>query len=212
MALMYAKVKITGTKPLLLNSFSTETLSLERKERSGVAGNDPEEWKRTYTANENGQLYVDPSYIFGCMREASKYTKSGRGSIQPKLSATLQVLSSSIYFNRFIPEEISQDKSRPVYLDVRSVRNPSTRGRNIRYRVGLSPNWETEFEIIWDNTLVATQQIKAILHDAGMLVGLADGRSIGYGRFEVDTIETMLYEEYKNIDKKVAVNAQKTSI
>jgi hypothetical protein len=206
MALMYAKVKIAGTKPLLFNSFSTETLSLRRKERSGVAGNDPEEWKRTYTANENGQLYVDPSYIFGCMREASKYTKIGRSSIQSKLSATLQVLSTSIYFNRFIPEEMSQDISRPVYLDVRSVRNPTTRGRNIRYRVALSPNWKTEFEIIWDNTLVASQQIKAVLHDAGMLVGLADGRSIGYGRFEVDSIDTMLYEEFEKINKE-ALNA-----
>jgi hypothetical protein len=206
MALMYAKVKIAGTKPLLFNSFSTETLSLRRKERSGVAGNDPEEWKRTYTANENGHLYVDPSYIFGCMREASKYTKIGRSSIQSKLSATLQVLSTSIYFNRFIPEEMSQDISRPVYLDVRSVRNPTTRGRNIRYRVALSPNWKTEFEIIWDNTLVASQQIKAVLHDAGMLVGLADGRSIGYGRFEVDSIDTMLYEEFEKINKE-ALNA-----
>jgi hypothetical protein len=36
MALMYANVKITGTKPLLFHSFSTETLSLERRERTGV--------------------------------------------------------------------------------------------------------------------------------------------------------------------------------
>ncbi|MEH7236237.1 hypothetical protein [Bacillus sp. JJ1562] len=214
MVLMYAKVRIKGSKPLLIHLFTPETLSLERRERSGVAGNDPEEWKRTYTANENGQLYVDPSYIFGCMREASKYTKSGRGSIQPKLSATLQVLSSRIYFNRFMPEEITQDENEPVYLDVRSVRNPTTKGRNIRYRVAISSGWETEFEIIWDNTVLASQQIQAVLYDAGMLVGLADGRSIGYGRFEVNTIETMLYEDFKNnknTQKEKLENAQKTS-
>ncbi|MBT2729219.1 hypothetical protein J7E63_20190 [Bacillus sp. ISL-75] len=203
MALMYAKVRIKGTKPLLFHSFTTETLSLERRERTGVAGNDPEEWKRTYTANENGQLYVNPSYVFGCMREASKYTKNGRGSIQPKLSATLQVLSSHIYFNRFMPEKITKDENAPVYLDVRSVRNPSTKGRNVRYRVALSAGWETEFEIIWDNTLVASQQIEAILNDAGMLIGLADARSIGYGRFEVKSIEPMPYDKFKKSHKKV---------
>ncbi|MGP1906795.1 hypothetical protein ACTSEZ_01400 [Metabacillus sp. JX24] len=194
---MYAKVKIKGSKPLLIHMFTTETLSLERRERTGVAGNDPEEWKRTYTVNEEGQLYVHPSYVFGSMREASKYTKSGRGSIQPKLSATLQLLSSRIYFNRFMPEEITRNENEPVYLDVRSVRNPSTKGRNVRYRVALSTGWESEFEIIWDNTLVATHQIEAVLYDAGMLVGLADARSIGYGRFEVKSIETNTYEVYK---------------
>ena len=190
MALQIAKVKIEGVKPLFIHQFTTETLSLERKERTGVAGNDPEEWKRTHTVDENNQLYIDSSYIFGCMREASKHTKSGRGSIQPKLSATLQVLTNRIYFNRYMPDNITQDEHEPVYLDVRSVRNPNTKGRNVRYRVALSPGWQTEFEIIWDNTLVATHQIEAILHDAGMLVGLADGRSIGFGRFEVVSFES----------------------
>jgi len=197
MALMYANVTVEGTKDLFFHIFTTETLSLERRERTGVAGNDPEEWKRTYTADENGQLYVNPSYVFGCMREAAKHTKSGRGSIQSKLSATLQVLSNRIVFDRYMPEEITQDENEPVYLDVRSVRNPSTKGRNVRYRVALSPGWQTSFEIIWDNTLVATHQIEAVLHDAGMLVGLADGRSIGYGRFEVKEFNSMPYEEYK---------------
>lgn len=211
MALMYANVTVKGTKDLFFHIFTTETLSLERRERTGVAGNDPEEWKRTYTADENGQLYVNPSYVFGCMREASKHTKSGRGSIQSKLSATLQVLSNRICFNRYMPEEITQDQNEPVYLDIRSVRNPSTKGRNVRYRVALSPGWETSFKIIWDNTLVATHQIEAVLHDAGMLVGLADGRSIGYGRFEVTEFTTMPYEEYKATLSKSKTKKKKTA-
>lgn len=211
MALMYANVTVEGTKDLFFHIFTTETLSLERRERTGVAGNDPEEWKRTYTADENGQLYVNPSYVFGCMREAAKHTKSGRGSIQSKLSATLQVLSNRIVFDRYMPEEITQDDNEPVYLDVRSVRNPSTKGRNVRYRVALSPGWQTSFEIIWDNTLVATHQIEAVLHDAGMLVGLADGRSIGYGRFEVKEFNSMLYEEYKASLSKKTNKKKKTA-
>ncbi len=65
------------------------------------------------------------------MREAARYTKEGRLSIQNKVSATLQVLSNRIYFNRFIPNNITQDENEPVYLDIRGVRNPNTRGRNI---------------------------------------------------------------------------------
>ncbi len=44
---------------------------------------------------------------------------------------------------------------------------------------------------------MATHQIEAVLHDAGMLVGWADARSIGYGRFEIISFETMAYEESK---------------
>lgn len=196
MALQQAKVKIKGTKPLLIHVFKPEILSLKRKAPSGVAGNNPEEWKQTYTADKNGQLYVNPSYIFGTMREASKYTKQGISSIQKKVVATLQVLNNRIYFNRYLPENITQDESEPVYLDVRSVRSPTTKARNIRYRVALSLGWETSFEIIWDNSIVSNGNIEAVLHDAGSLVGLGDGRSIGYGRFEVISFKS--YEFKKN--------------
>jgi hypothetical protein len=60
-----------------------------------------------------------------------------------------------------MPEEITQDNNESVYLDVRSVRNPTTKGRNVRYRVALSSGWKTEFEVIWENTLVASQQLEA---------------------------------------------------
>jgi len=197
MSLYFAKVRIKGTKPLLIHVFREDTLSLERRERTGVAGNDPEEWKRTYTADENKQLYLSPSYIFGCMRVASKHTKDGRSSIQSKLSATLQVLTNRIYFDRYMPDEITQNEQEPVYLDVRGVKNPNTHGRNVRYRVALSPGWETEFNILWDNTVVANPLIKTVMSDAGTLVGLADGRSIGFGRFEVISFDVKKYEELK---------------
>lgn len=31
--------------------------------------------------------------------------------------------------------------------------------------------------------------MQAVLHDAGVLVGIADGRSVGFGRFEVVKFE-----------------------
>lgn len=205
MAQVKAKVKIKGIRPFLFHCFSNETLSLVRKARTGVAGNDPEEWKKSYSSTKDGQLYVDPSYIFGCLRAAAFHTKSGRGSIQAKFSSTLQVLNDKVLFDRYMPideeEFLNKSPEDDVYLDVRSVRNPNTGSRNVRYRVAMSTGWETEFEIQWDNTIVSEGQVRQVLVDAGSLIGLADGRSIGYGRFDVLSVEI---EGLKNAKKTSA--------
>ena len=187
-----AKVKIRGTRPILWHKFGPDAIPLEKQERTGVAGNDPEEWKRSVLFTKEGQLYLDPSYVFGCFRDAAKYTKKGRGSIMTLVSATLEVGELRVLIDRFIPgfdgglpEEIPTDCDEPVYLDIRGVRNPSTKGRNVRYRVAASPGWEAEFTLLWDATIVNRSQMEAVANDAGQLVGLADGRSIGFGRFDV---------------------------
>jgi len=187
-----ARVTIRGVRPILFHRFGPEALPLEKQERTGVAGNDPEEWKRTVIATKEGQLYLPPEYIFACLREAAKYTKKGRGSIQPLVAATLQVIENKVLLDRWLPDglnSLSTDDSEPVYLDIRGVRNPASRGMNVRYRVAASPGWRATFHIRWDVTIVSRAQMQAVLIDAGRLVGLADGRSIGFGRFEIEEFE-----------------------
>ncbi|GGE29123.1 hypothetical protein GCM10011571_34070 [Marinithermofilum abyssi] len=201
MAEVKAKITIQGTRPILWHRFGPEAIPLEKKEKTGVAGNDPDEWKSTYTCTRSGQLYLDGSYVFGCLRNAAKYTKSGRGSIQNNVAATLQVEEDIILLDRFMPEELIQDPEEPVYLDVRSVRNPNTKGRNVRYRVAASPGWKATFHITWDATIVSRKQMETVLIDAGKLVGLADGRNIGFGRFVIESFE---YVELENAEEASA--------
>jgi hypothetical protein len=192
MALVSAEVAIRGTRPLLWNRFGTDAIPLERKKKEGVAGNNPEEWRKTVLQTPAGQLYLEPTYVFGCLRDAAKHTKIGRGSLQPKIVATLQILDSQILIDRWIPENEDLpvgDDTEPVYIDVRSVRNPATRARNIRYRVAASIGWPARFKILWDNTIVSEGQMEAVIRDAGPLQGLGDGRSIGYGRFELASFQ-----------------------
>jgi len=191
-----AKVSIKGARPLLWHKFGPESIPLEKQERTGVAGNDPQEWARTVLHTKEGQLYLEPSYIFGSLRDAARYTKKGRGSIQKYVVATLQVVEDRVLIDRWIPNfndgppaELTQDSDEPVYLDVRGVRNPTNRARNVRYRVAASPGWQTTFTLLWDCTIVSREQMQAVAIDAGRLVGLGDGRSIGFGRFEVVEFE-----------------------
>jgi hypothetical protein len=197
-----AKVTIKGVRPLLLHHFGPDALPLEKQEKDGVAGNSPNEWRKTALVTKEGQLYLKPTYAFATIRDAAKHTKKGKGSIQSAVAATLQVLDNVILIDRYFPgfpsaavfdintaEPPPRDETEPVYLDVQSVRNPSTKARNIRYRVAASPGWSCSFTILFDKTIVDRNQMRAVLNDAGVLVGIADGRSIGFGRFTVESFE-----------------------
>lgn len=194
-----ATVKIIGIRPLLWHHFGPDALPLEKQERTGVAGNDPEDWRKTCLVTKDGQLYMPPTYVFACLRDGARYTKKGKGSIQKSVVATLQVTTDRVLIDRHFPgfpnghafdissaEPPPGDSELPVYLDIQSVRNPATKARNIRYRVAASLGWSCSFDLIWDKTIVSRGEIESCVIDAGKLCGIGDGRSIGMGRFVVE--------------------------
>jgi hypothetical protein len=202
--ILKAKVKIKGVRPLFFHKFGPEALPLEAQEKTGRAGNDPEEWRKTVMVTKDGQLFVEPTYVFATLRGGAKYTKKGKGSIQPALAATLQVVDNRVLINRYLPgfpnghacdpkavAPPAQDSDAPVYLDIRGVVNPTTKARNVRYRIAASPGWECEFTVAWDKTIVSRGEMEAVLRDAGTLVGIGNGRAIGMGRFEVASFEVV---------------------
>lgn len=190
-----AEVTIRGTRALLQHHFGPEALPLEKKERTGVAGNQPSEWRDTAMVTPAGQLYLPGSYAFGCLRDGARYTKKGRGSIQSAVSATLQVTEEQILLDRWLPggqpgqiidlRTIEAPICGEVYVDVRGVTNPSTKGKNVRYRLATTAGWTATFHIEWDKTVVSRSEMESVCIDAGKLCGLGSGRSIGYGRFEI---------------------------
>jgi hypothetical protein len=201
--MLRATVSVEGTRPLLWHHFGADAIPTDkRKERTGVAGNDPEEWRKKVLVTRQGQLYILPTYVFATIRDGAKYTKRGRGSIQTAVAATLQVEDEIILVDRFFPgfpnghdfdaaaaEAPPVNTASPVYLDVRSVKNPATKARNVRYRVATPSGWRAHFTLLWDRTVVSRNEIEAVIRDAGQLVGLADGRSVGFGRFSLQGFE-----------------------
>ena len=198
------RVTLRGIRPLFWHHFGREAIPLEgqRKEKTGVAGNDPEEWRRTTLVTKEGQTYLLGTYAFSTTVAGAKFIKKGRGSIQADVSATLQVVDDKILVNRWFPgypngkefaienaEVPPEDSDQPIYLDVRAVVNPQTKGRNVRYRIVASPGWECAFTIEFDNTIVSDNQIHAALRDAGRFVGIGNAHKIGMGRFEVVAFE-----------------------
>ena len=152
-----ARVEILGKRPLLQHRFGPEALPLEKGERTGVAGNDPSEWRRTCMVTPDGQMYVRGTNVFGMVRDAAKYTKKGKGSIQALVAATLQIEEECVVLDRWVPKggEPPADPSCPVYIDVCGVRNPTTKARNVRYRLAASAGWRAAFTLVWDKTIVS---------------------------------------------------------
>ncbi|MBZ9624387.1 hypothetical protein G9F71_016160 [Clostridium sp. FP2] len=197
-----ANINVEGTRTLIWNRFSEDRLDAKTK-KSGTKGNDPNEWKKTVLLTKDNQLYIMPESIFSCIKEGGKYTKNGRGTMQNIVTATLQIIDNIILTNRFLPDELTRDPTEDVYLDVRSVRNPTTRGRNMRYRVATKPEWKMDFTIMWDCSLISEELIESIIIDAGDYCGLGDGRNIGMGRFTLNKFE-IISEDAKNAKKTTA--------
>lgn len=197
-----AKVRIQGTRSLFFHWFGPNAIPLEKQEKTGAAGNDPSEWRRSTLVTQDGQLYITAPYVFGTLRNAAKFVKSGRKSLMSDVGATLQILDDVVLIDRYFPgfpngkvfdiniaEEPPRDSSQLVYLDVRGAVNPSTKGRNIRYRIAASPGWSCEFGLMWDKTIVSRAQMESVLWHAGQLVGIGNARTIGMGRFQVASFE-----------------------
>jgi hypothetical protein len=151
-----------------------------------VAGNDPTEWRRTVLVTAEGRLFLPSTYVFGCLRDGARFTRKGRGTLQPAVASTLQVVDERVVLDQALPDPLPTDPAAPIYLDVRSVRNPVTKARNVRYRVAAAPGWRLGFAVQWDRTVVSRGELEAVLVDAGRLVGIGNGRTIGFGRFVLD--------------------------
>lgn len=197
--ILTAEITIRGTRPILWHRFGPDALPLEKQERTGVAGNDPEEWRRTCLITKDGQLYLPPTYVFSTCKNGGQYTKRGKSSLLKPIAATLQVVDDKVLVDRYFPgfpnghafdvkvvDSPSNDSELPVYLDIQGVVNPNTKSRNVRYRIAASSGWRATFHVMWDKTIVSRAEMEAVWIDAGKLVGIGNGRAVGYGRFEVE--------------------------
>lgn len=188
-----AKIKIEGIKPILFHTFPIDTLDSGRG-RKGSTGKDEEEWKSTVLMNEKRELYILSSYIIGAIREGGKHIKVGKGSLSKKVGSSLECSDDRIFLDGLkVPEEKELTKltTDPVYLDIRSVVNPATKGRNLRYRIAAKPGWSFSTIMYWDDFAVSKEHMKVAVESAGIFDGIGDGRKIGFGRFKLISFEML---------------------
>ncbi len=127
MSIERVKATVRMTREYFYHNPADDILDGGRKAKTGSAGNDPEEWKKTFTATKTGQLYIKPEQIFGCMREGGKYTKKGRGTLKNDVAATLQVDEDRILLDKHVNGNLDEipinDFEADMYVDKRKSPN-----------------------------------------------------------------------------------------
>jgi len=163
---------IKGLSPLLMHRFPLVAIE-------GLAKMEPSEQAEyaAYRDDVTKQLYIPGLNLQRALVSAAKFSKGkGRASLQMEVCACVFVTPEKLLLG--VKEYI---------VDSRPVVNAVTRGRFLSHRPRIN-TWKVDFEVEYDPVLMAADQLKKVITDAGTRVGILDfrpERKGPFGRFEV---------------------------
>ena len=171
------KATIEGIAPILFNRFTEEQQkALEERKTGGtrtVAKSQAEALKKVYR-NGNGLYCPAANLKKSLLNGITKgNVKEGRGSARPYIEATVFIKPQEVEFGKKDPDFIHECTGRIP---------PKTGARVVLRRPGLREGWELSFSMIVMDDRRSADQIRLGWEEAGLLVGLCDGRP-EYGRF-----------------------------
>jgi hypothetical protein len=177
MSINSASVTIKGTSGLLMHRFPLEPVeAIEKKtpaEQAEIAA------YRHPTSNE---LYIPGGCLQRALVAGATFSKGkGRATLQKTAAACLAVTPEYLLLG-----------TKKYEIDSRSVVISATRGRIIRHRPRLD-EWQVDFDLNWDDTLLTEKQVREVVDNTGSRVGLLDFRPAckgPYGRFVVTKWES----------------------
>src|SRR5262249_23116124 len=130
-----------------------------------------------YRDPDTKMLYVPGVNVQRALVAAASYSKGkGRATLQRQAAACLMVM----------PERISLG-GEDYEIDSRRVVVPATKGRVIRHRPRLD-KWAITFAIEYDDSLLNEKELRRIVDDMGVRVGLLDFRPEKKGLYGRSTV------------------------
>ena len=166
MATKIIQCKIQGISPLLMHAFPMQTV--DGIDKASAA----EQAEHAAYRTPEGQLYVPGINIQRAIVAGAAYSKGkGRASLQKPVAACVLVTPERCLLNQDGYE-----------IDARPVVIPATKGRIIRVRPRFD-QWELSFQVEYDNTLLKEDELRRVIDDTGLRVGLLDFRPEKKGPF-----------------------------
>lgn len=165
------ETRIKGTSALLMNRFPLVPVDGFDKLRPD------EQVKHSAYLDDEGYLYIPGINIQRCLIAAAVYSKGkGRSSLQKPVAACVLVEPEYCHL------QSNGNKVSSYSIDSRAVVNPFTKGRIVRHRPRID-EWEVAFSIEYDPLLLKEEELRHVLDDAGLRVGLLDFRPEKKGPF-----------------------------
>ena len=184
--------ELTGTSDILMNSAKGMVKNALDKNKPSKLKNKPTELDYGLTdegieelayRNSKGNLYVPSTAIKGTLLNACSFKKIGKYSAKPLLAGGVIVEGEEL--------ELTDLKGKPIKKydkDIRTIVNKVTKGRQVKIRPKII-EWKLPFTLVYDNDLIGnSDNIRAILEEAGQRVGILDFRpqkSGSFGTFKV---------------------------
>lgn len=162
--------------------------TIGRKKGGEALLGDSDEWKKTIYFKEGIGVYLPAVSFEACLVNAAKQFK-----ITGRQTATKFVQSGLFCMDEFLPfivngKPISELDDPRIQIDKRTVKNPSTKGRNVRYRAKFD-SWESCFRVIVNSDdYLKKDMLTEIINYGGSFIGVGDYRP-RFGRFELVSIK-----------------------
>jgi ABC-type molybdate transport system ATPase subunit len=166
------EVTIKGISPLLMHSFPMAPIE-------GLEKMTPQEQAEicTYRRPDTKALYIPGRSIQRGLVAAGRFSKGkGRSSLMKVVAAAVDV-----------QETYCDIRPQTFVIDSQPIVNPTTKGRIMRHRPRFD-EWEVSFTLRYQETMLDEKQMRRLVDDLGMMVGLLDFRPerLGpHGRFVV---------------------------
>lgn len=190
---MEVMVQLTGRTPIVMHNprladpldhFTREIAKVSKK-RSKTEDDHAELARLEFLGGlyiDNGQVVVPTACVRKCIIQAAKATKQGK-----------QIERSVAFSEQYVPLEYEgpRDIDKLFNVDSKFVNRASVvvQGKRIiRVRPQFYP-WMIEVRAIINEVMLNLEDFERIMSLSGQTEGLCDGRSIGYGRFDVEFLD-----------------------
>jgi len=179
------EVKVKSISPLLFNTRQRELdIELKNLKKDQLEEWEQKNWKRKAETDKNGNIYIPSRWFRGCFINACKFTRIVPHFATSKNQTYTKYAESMFFKDGSFKCKKSDLKEYGAYVGAQGA-NSKTKIWRIR---PLVEEWETTFEVIDTGERMLLEEFKMLMESAGMIIGIGDGKAIGFGRFEVISI------------------------
>ena len=179
-------VRLRATTPLLINVRQKE-LDNELKElkKDQLSEWEEKNWKRKAERDKKGNVILPIRWFRSAFIQACKSSGLVPHFATSKRQTYSRYAQSMIFQNTTFTCSEKDLKEYGAYVGAQGA-NSKTKVWRIRPQID---GWETDLEIIDPFGRMNEKEMKELLDYSGVLVGVGDGRSLNFGRFEIISLK-----------------------